>query len=360
MSRLLSDRNLGRLRWFASGIPNFGDAEAQQRVNNKWYLGGLNDGDACMSTTASSKAARNRDPTWRRAYFSLAACNVALLEMVNIAFGLFGASSNGNPVHTLSSMARATVVAYCQFMIRHSVRPYRAAVLLLRWASEASGSLLRTDDLLQMIGWEQVHSRDSTMDQADWQVLGAPSPSEYLPLHRLLSEDDDDMPLAQLLAAGSWTDGQFRAYVAGLFDADGSVMLCSSHNIFKLRANIAQTTCPDLLVAIRDRLGYGYIYGGLLCFNGANAVRLWEEVVLPYGVSHVHRYGTYHLLACRGRHYIPHGEDNSPCAWHEDGGRLSSKVEGAPEQWVGGQKVWTNWATAMEDWTGTERPDWAM
>ncbi|PNH10305.1 hypothetical protein TSOC_002969 [Tetrabaena socialis] len=64
---------------------------------------------------------------------------------------------------------------------------------------------------------------------------------------------------------------------------------------------------------------------GLLTFHGASVTRFWEEVVLPYGVSHVHRYGTYHLLACRGRHYIPYGEDNSPCAWHEDGGRLSSK-----------------------------------
>ncbi|PNH08806.1 hypothetical protein TSOC_004619, partial [Tetrabaena socialis] len=165
------------------------------------------------------------------------------------------------------------------------------------------------------------------------------------------------------MADGGWTDAQFRAYVAGLFDADGNVCLGYRYdnNVFRLQADITQTSCPELLAAIRDRLGYGVVSCGMrLRFMGASAIRFWEEVVLPYGVSHVHRYGTYHLLACRGHSYIPYGEDNSPCAWHEDGGRLCAKVEGAPEQWVEEQKVWTNWATAMEDWTGTERPDWAM
>ncbi|PNH11827.1 hypothetical protein TSOC_001313 [Tetrabaena socialis] len=156
---------------------------------------------------------------------------------------------------------------------------------------------------------------------------------------------------------GQWAAGRTGSSaltLAGLFDADtGTLALVygGDHNTFELRANITQWSCRDLLAAIRDRLGYGSLSIGKLYFNCANAVRFWEEVVLTYGVSHVHRYGTYHHLACRGRHYIPYGEDNSPCAWHEDGGRLSSKVQGAPEQWVGGVKVWTNWAKAMEDWT---------
>ncbi|PNH12776.1 hypothetical protein TSOC_000304 [Tetrabaena socialis] len=387
MSLLLSDRTLRRVGWFDSGISKFGDAEAQQRVSNEFYLGGLNDGDAVMSTTwaGGRGTARRRDPTWRRAFYKLTACNAKLLEMVEEALGLFGASStNGNvrlnapadrgstaglhnqgtASHTLYCAERAKVVAYCQFMIRRSVRRYRAAVLLLSWATKTSGSCLRTDHLLQLIKWEQMHGRESTQDQADWEVLGAPSPGEYLPLHRLRGVDgEDDMTLAQqaqLLAAGGWTDQQFRAYVAGLFDADGSVFLAYAKNAFRLYSNIAQWSCPDLLAAIRDRLGYGTISCGKLLFYGPNAVRFWEEVVLPYGVSHVHRYGTYHLLACRGGHTIRSDVGTSPCAWHEDGGRLSSKAEGAPEQWVGDDKVWTNWATAMEDWTGTERPDWAM
>ncbi|PNH03190.1 hypothetical protein TSOC_010813 [Tetrabaena socialis] len=193
-----------------------------------------------------------------------------------------GLHNQGNATHVLGCDEEVKCTAFYRFMIRHGMWWYRVAVLMLRWATEASGSILRTVDLLEMIGWEQMHGQASTQVQADWQVLGAPSPSEYLPLHRLLGEDDEDMPLAQL-AAGRWTDRQFHAYVAGLFDADGSVALVSMRhdNCIELRANITQTSCPDLLAAIRDRLGYRYLSGGQLWFKGANAVRFWEEAVLP-------------------------------------------------------------------------------
>lgn len=68
-------------------------------------------------------------------------------------------------------------------------------------------------------------------------------------------------------------------YLAGLFVAEGSVGLhlnqCRSYN---LASSIRQSSCPRLLHAIKNKLGYGYVSSGQLKFSGKATAKFLESV----------------------------------------------------------------------------------
>lgn len=70
-------------------------------------------------------------------------------------------------------------------------------------------------------------------------------------------------------------------YLAGFFAAEGTVGLQHKKRGYVLRSDISQTSCPRLLFAIREKLGYGSVSGGRLVF-GAAASAIFLRSILPY------------------------------------------------------------------------------
>ncbi len=71
-------------------------------------------------------------------------------------------------------------------------------------------------------------------------------------------------------------------YIAGLFSADGSIGTGRKRDKFEVIASIRQKSCPRLLHAIRDALGFGHVNKcGQLTFSGQQARKL-AMLVRPY------------------------------------------------------------------------------
>lgn len=71
-------------------------------------------------------------------------------------------------------------------------------------------------------------------------------------------------------------------YVAGLFSAEGPVGLYrNSSKSFSLQASITQNSCPRLLHAIRETLGYGRVFRGQLLFGATLAPKFFASL-LPW------------------------------------------------------------------------------
>lgn len=69
------------------------------------------------------------------------------------------------------------------------------------------------------------------------------------------------------------------SYLAGLFAAEGSVGLSrNGHGSYGLVSSISQLSCPRLLHAIKEKLGYGYVCGGKINFAPTATVKFLECV----------------------------------------------------------------------------------
>ncbi len=264
--------------------------------------------------------------------------------------GLFSHGSDSYRLECEGGAVRSVIAALKPFLVRKAY----VADLVDTWANPATPAAARTEDLLQCIHKQQKRE----IAEEDYQEAGAASAHAYIPLSRLTLGQ-----AAAVYGGDGWSWEDTLRYIAGLFDGDGCVFIkdtghgkIGGDSQLELMAKITQPGCKDLLRTIRNVLHYGKLQGGgsELYFRGADVGTFWEEVVKPYSVLKVHKYATMFKLCFNSTSSMsvsPWSPGPGPYLW---GLRINCRWD------EHGKQHGVNWATALNEWTGLDKPEWAQ
>lgn len=324
------------------------EANVRQRLTLA-YLAGIVDSEGTITTKFRTEGINHRPA-------SIVVCqsNPAFLQLVKSVQPFAAASSyyasqpgdgiysHGNGRSQLrfeSSGAAAVIQTLEPFLIKKAYVANR----VIDWdATPVDQRTQASYDLITELQRIRVHSYQ-------WVNFGAPSQQSFLPLHRLYWPGHGGQG-----PPGGWTRTQKEQYIAGLFDGDGCISFWRRGGNFILEGEISQPGCIELLDAIQSFLGYGHLdtQRGRLCFTGDEVRLFYDEIVEPHCVIRAHKYAAF-LKLC---FWDSHKHEDT---WVEEPGpyiealRINSKWD-----WHVNQDG-VNWASAMEDWTGQAKPDWA-